>query len=84
MFSITSLALLPTPFADTNYAFATGAAYLLGVIQCRYTFRLAGNFSSLNALFFPLTLLFYQCLFFTSLLKQKRGVKTVWKGRSLD
>jgi 4,4'-diaponeurosporenoate glycosyltransferase len=84
MFTLTSLALLLTPFTNSTYLTLTGVAYLLGVIQCHYAFRLAGNFSFLNALLFPLTLLFYQTLFFTALIKKKRGLKSEWKGRSLD
>ena len=84
MFTLTSLVLLITPFADSTYQILTGIAYLLGVVQCLYTFRLAGYFSFLNALFFPVTLLFYQYLFFTSFLNQKRGIQAEWKGRTLD
>lgn len=47
-------------------------------------FRLAGNFSIFTALLFPIPLLFYQTLFFKALLDQKKGVKTTWKGRTLD
>jgi 4,4'-diaponeurosporenoate glycosyltransferase len=45
---------------------------------------MAGNFSILTALFFPIPLLFYQSLFFKALLDQKKGVKTTWKGRTID
>lgn len=84
MFTLTSLVFLLTPFTNSTYLTLTGVAYLLGVIQCCYAFRLAGNFSFLNALLFPFTLLFYQSLFFTALIKKKRGLKSEWKGRSLD
>ena len=45
---------------------------------------MAGNFSVLNAIFFPCSLLFYQVLFFTSLIERRLGIKTQWKGRHVD
>lgn len=84
MCTLTSFALIAMDTSNTAYLFTTAAAYLLGAIQCLYVFRLAGNFSILNALFFPVTLLFYQGVFFTSLIKKKMGIKPEWKGRQID
>lgn len=49
-----------------------------------FCFRLAGNFSIFTALLFPVPLLFYQILFFKALFDQKKGVKTTWKGRTIN
>lgn len=84
MFTLISLCLLLSPLADPTYQITTSLAYLLGVIQSFYAFRLSGNFSILNALFFPVTLVFYQGLFFNSLIRKKKGIKPKWKGRTLD
>lgn len=62
----------------------TLAASLLYAVISFFPFRLAGNFSPFAILFFPIPLLFYQGLFFISLLDQKRGRSQTWKGRSID
>lgn len=59
-------------------------AYLVFATTCWWSFRLVGNFSIWNALFFPISLFFYQILFFTALINQKRGARTKWKGRYVD
>ena len=59
-------------------------AYLLFALQCCWVFRLVGNFSPFNALFFPISLCFYQILFFTALIAKKRGLQTEWKGRDVS
>ena len=84
MFTIVSLCLLATPYATASYTYLTAAAYILGITQCHWAFRWAGSFSIYNALFFPVSLLFYQLLFFTSLVNRKRGNKTRWKGREVS
>lgn len=77
-----SLALLPFPNPlSPQVLFASYFAYALLTHHC---FRLAGNFSFLTALFFPIPLFFYQALFFKALLDKKKGVKSTWKGRTLD
>ncbi len=73
-----------TPFADPTFQIASAAAYLFCAAQCLVAFRLAGNFSPLNALFFPVSLCFYQTLFFTAVIERKLGVKNRWKGRHVD
>lgn len=59
-------------------------AYFVYVRQCLRAFRLAGSFSVVNALFFPVSLFFYQSVFFTSLIERRLGMKTQWKGRDVD
>jgi hypothetical protein len=53
------------------------------VIQCLHVFRHAGNFGFLNALFFPVSLVFYQTVFFRALRRKKAGGKVSWKGRDV-
>ena len=57
--------------------------YIVYAIQCYYVFRKIGSFSLLNALLFPISLLFYQALFFSSIISKRRGQSTQWKGRSV-
>lgn len=83
MLTIASLLLLPTPYASGYFSLLTAAAYLVHACQCFLVFRLAGTFSIGNALFFPISLLFYQVLFFGSLIDKRRGKKTEWKGRAV-
>ncbi len=73
-----------TPFADTPFRVASAAAYLLHAALCLCAFRLAGAFSTRNALFFPVSLLFYQTLFFTAVIGRRLGIRTLWKGRHVD
>ena len=62
---------------------ATLTTYIIYVIQCYCTFRKTGSFSPLNAIFFPVSLLFYQILFFSSIISKKLGQSTQWKGRNV-
>lgn len=83
MLCIVSLSL--TPFIDSStYRFLCLFSYLFYAIQCLWAFRLIGSFRYLNALFFPISLMFYQCLFFVSLMTKKRNSTTVWKGREVS
>ena len=50
--------------------------YLIYAIQCFIYFRKTGSFSAINAILFPISLLFYQILFFTALISKKRGQST--------
>lgn len=84
MLATVGLVLACFPAADSGFRLSALAAYLVYASQCRKAFRLAGTFSTLNALFFPVSLLFYQGLFFSSLLGRKRGIKTRWKDRDVD
>ena len=84
MFVLVSLGLLATPYTSQTYLTLTSTAYIFSSIQCFCAFRHAGSFSILNALFFPITLLFYQVLFFTSILNRKLGKQTQWKGRAVS
>lgn len=77
--SLTSL-----PFFSTFYLSIALGSSLGYTLVTFYAFRLAGNFSFFTALFFPIALLFYQALFFKSLLDQKKGRQQTWKGRTLS
>lgn len=70
--------------SDPIFWLAAGVAYLVHVFACHKAFRLAGNFSLLSALLFPIPLFFYQALFFTSLAERWLGIKSRWKGRDVD
>ncbi|MEN8679454.1 MAG: glycosyltransferase [Akkermansiaceae bacterium] len=72
------------PVADEAFLKVTLLCSLGYGLLSYFCFRMAGNFSILTALFFPIPLLFYQSLFFKALLDQKKGVKTTWKGRTID
>jgi hypothetical protein len=72
------------PGVGTPFQMASALAYSLYVAQCFLAFGMVGNFSMVNALFFPVSLLFYQVLFFTSILQRKLGKNTEWKGRDVD
>lgn len=76
-----SPALLPV--ADFHQKLVIGTLYFLGVIQCLHVFRHAGNFSFLNALFFPVSLFFYQFVFFQALRRKRAGGTVSWKGRDV-
>lgn len=76
--------LLTAPFFPPLFLKVTAAASLGYALLSFHAFRLGGNFSFLAALFFPITLLFYQALFLIALIDQKRGRKQTWKGRTLS
>ena len=83
MFSTVSIAI--TPFSQNpGFLLLSTLSYLLYAYQCRKVFSAIGNFSLGNALLYPLALLFYQSLFFTSLITQKLGKTTDWKGRQVS
>ena len=81
MTSTVSLCFLP--LAPPPVAAAILALYLLCALQAFYLFRMAGNFSAVNAALFPVALLFYQRLFFRSLLRRRQGKTVQWKGRDV-
>lgn len=83
MLTIVCLALLATPFSSDLFNLCTGIAYGLNACQCLVLFRLAGSFTIWNALLFPLALIFYQTLFFCSMIDNKRGKRSEWKGRTV-
>ncbi len=78
-----AIALAFLPSADFPQRLAIGGLYLLGVVQCRHVFRRAGTFGWLNALLFPVSLIFYQAVFFRALRRKKAGGKVRWKGRDV-
>lgn len=78
-----SIALCFLPLASASQQIAIALLYGLGVLQCRHVFRQAGNFRWLNALLFPVALLFYQGVFFRALRRKKTRGKVTWKGRDV-
>lgn len=80
MMIIVCLFMLPI----TSHWGAVVAAYLLAALPLFYLFRQAGRFSLLNALLFPISLLFYQGLFGVALMRKRRKTPTKWKGRDVD
>lgn len=83
MFAIVSSGI--TLFSDTLILKAVAIiTYMIYAIQSLFIFRKIGSFSPINALFFPISLLFYQTLFFVSILSKKRGKTTQWKGRDVS
>jgi 4,4'-diaponeurosporenoate glycosyltransferase len=59
-------------------------AYLVTAAALWPHFRTVGGFSGVNALFYPVALLFYQVVFFTGMARSKSGGKVQWKGRDVD
>ncbi len=84
MLTIVCLILSFTSYASNLFILVTALAYLIYACQSLRVFKLAGTFSAWNALFFPLSLLFYQTLFFSALIDKKRGKTTNWKGRAVQ
>ncbi|NWK54085.1 glycosyltransferase [Verrucomicrobiaceae bacterium N1E253] len=81
MFSLVSLACMCTPFVPPAFLPLSLIAYIVYVFQCLIAFRMAGNFSWVNALCYPVSLIFYQYLFFSSIIDKRRGRNILWKGR---
>jgi len=84
MLSIVSLCFLGSSYAPDHYGIYVIIGYLTNALACAWAFRIAGSFSIWNALLFPISLLFYQTLFFKALIDKRRGVKTNWKGRMVN
>ena len=84
MLTIVCLILSFTSYVSNLFTLVTALAYLIYACQSLRVFKLAGTFSAWNALFFPLSLLFYQTLFFSALIDKKRGKTTNWKGRAVQ
>lgn len=84
MLTIVCLILSFTSYISNLFILITALAYLIYACQSLRAFKLAGTFSAWNALFFPLSLLFYQTLFFSALIDKKRGKTTNWKGRAVQ
>ncbi len=84
MLSIVSLCFLGSSYAPPHYSIYVLIGYLTNALACGWAFRIAGSFGIWNALLFPISLLFYQTLFFKSLVDKHRGMKTNWKGRMVN
>ena len=84
MLALVGGVLAVTPFASDCFRLVAVAVYALYAFQSLRAFRLVGNFSLLNAVLFPCSLLFYQALFFASIIERRLGIKTRWKGRHVD
>lgn len=83
MFALVGVLLMLWSGVGESYRWAAGLAYGVYVLQCVMAFRLVGNFSFLNAVLFPVSLMFYQVLFFASVMKRRRGGAMEWKGRDV-
>jgi 4,4'-diaponeurosporenoate glycosyltransferase len=84
MLAIASSVLAWTSLATPSFQILAATAYLLYAGQLFGALRRLGSYSPLTSLFFPIPLLFYQTLFFSSLLDRGLGRKTKWKGRAMD
>ena len=60
------------------------SAYLIHALLGLWVFKLVGRFSVINALLFPIALIFYHVLFFAAVINAKRGRATQWKGRDVS
>ena len=80
---MTTVALTFLPQAGTEARLGIGGLYFLGVLQCLFVFKSAGTFGVLNALLFPIALIFYQAVFFQALRRRKKGGQIKWKGRDV-
>ncbi|MBB5350632.1 4,4'-diaponeurosporenoate glycosyltransferase [Haloferula luteola] len=58
-------------------------AYGVAALTLYQRMAWVGRFSPWNAVFYPIALLFYQGLFLISLVREKLGHKTRWKGRDV-
>lgn len=81
MFSI--IALLVMPLSSSATMTLTLICFATYALQCMWLFSRVGNFSPLNAILYPISLLFYQATFFTALREKKAGKTTQWKGREV-
>lgn len=68
----------------TRHWVAAATAYLFAAVPLFFLFRQAGRFSWVNALLFPISLIFYQGLFGVALMRKRRKTPTQWKGRDVD
>ncbi|MFT5465397.1 MAG: phytoene desaturase [Verrucomicrobiales bacterium] len=59
------------------------AFFLSFIVQCGVLFRTVGGFSLWTALLFPIPLCFYLGLFFSAVLRGRRGGSIQWKGRDV-
>lgn len=84
MLALIGVLLGGLPEGSTEFRIVVAGVYLLYAWQCWRAFRLAGSFSMFNALIFPVALLFYQSLFFASVIGRRSGIKTRWKNRDVD
>ncbi|MFT5882545.1 MAG: 4,4'-diaponeurosporenoate glycosyltransferase [Crocinitomicaceae bacterium] len=84
MFSIISLCFLGSSYAPANYSIYVLIGYIANALACAWAFKIGGSFSILNALTFPISLIFYQTLFFKALIDARLGKKTNWKGRMVN
>ncbi len=82
--AISSITALLTIDHTHSLALFIALTYTVYAAQCYFSFRKIGSFSPLNALLFPISLIFYQLLFFTSIISKKSGQSTQWKGRSVS
>ncbi|MEM7697742.1 MAG: glycosyltransferase [Verrucomicrobiota bacterium] len=82
MMSLISLTFLP--LASLPIVISISLFYALCAIQAVIWFSKAGNFSVWNGLLFPISLSFYQWVFFSALRRKRRGETVKWKGRDVS
>lgn len=80
---VVSVAALLMPLAEGLHRPVTGFAFLFGGLTLIPLFRRVGRFSWWSALAFPVSLFFYQALFFRALLRRRSGATIEWKGRDV-
>lgn len=79
-----SIVLALSSSQSPSFLYLSIAAYGLHFVVCIWAFKKVGSFSVINALLFPLSLVFYHVLFFSALIDKKRGKKVAWKGRDVS
>jgi 4,4'-diaponeurosporenoate glycosyltransferase len=78
-----SMIVLMLPLAEKEAVPWVITSYLVVALSLIVLFRKIGRFAWWNALFFPISLFFYQGLFAHALMRKRRGGTTQWKGRNV-
>lgn len=84
MLCLTALIMAVLPGAGAAFRWWAGAAYVVYAGQCFFALRKIGRFSPFTSVLFPVPLMFYQTVFFSSLIGARVKVKNKWKGRDVD
>ena len=80
---ILTVNLFLLPLGDVISTMTVLGVYILMAVLLAGLFRKIGDFTRSNALLFPLSLLFYQGLFGSSLIRKRQGGTVQWKGRDV-
>ncbi|NNE92237.1 MAG: glycosyltransferase family 2 protein [Verrucomicrobiales bacterium] len=81
---MSTISLFLLPFASPLTAGFILGLYLLNAGQILFLFKTVGNFSFWNAALFPVSLAFYQVLFFKSMHRGRRKGEIFWKDRDVS